>query len=731
MTDNSPILSLPLIQPAQAQKHVTHNEAVMALDVVVQLAVADRTRSTPPATPAEGDRHIVATGATGTWAGQAGRIALWQDGAWQFVAPLPGFRAWVAAEEAVASWNGTVWATLADGPLTVQRLGVATSPDAVNRLAVASEATLLSHAGAGHQLKLNKAAASDTASLLFQTGWSGRAEMGTVGADGFQIRVSADGSSFATALEADPATGTLRLPQGVRSDGFTLRDAADPTKQAVFSLTGIGAGQTRTLTLPNGSGEVAILATNQTFNGNKTFSGGFTVSSATATLGSNAGNTTLGMGTGATGAGQSKTVNIGTGGLTGSATTVTIGSDQAGAAGTLVVNTPVVSFASAVTSVAMTEATVSARFMGLGGATGDATNRLSVNSPAVLFNHAGAGTETTLNKAAAGNDAAIAFKTGFSARGLVGLLGNDDLTVKVSPDGTSYAEAMVVRAATGRVELPRPAELVVQTTAPAAPAAGRLALYARGRAGQAWLDVARPSGRDFPLQAHMGVNRVATWGPLSAANVGTMGMPRTGTGTVSTPALSATNLSTSMRRWRVTSAATADSAAEERSGQWICWRGNAAGLGGWTLVSRLSLTTIQPTGMGFFGLYGSTSALPATQVLSAVTNCIGIGYQAGTHTNWQIVTNDATGAPTLSDLGSAFALNTTDVLTLYLGAAPNAATVGLRLVNESTGVVQEVTLSADLPADSQFLSPRHFMNNGATAAAVAFDCAGLYVETDF
>ena len=148
-------------------------------------------------------------------------------------------------------------------------------------------------------------------------------------------------------------------------------------------------------------------------------------------------------------------------------------------------------------------------------------------------------------------------------------------------------------------------------------------------------------------------------------------------------------------------------------------------------MSRLSLTTIQPTGMGFFGLYGSTSALPATQVLSAVTNCIGIGYQAGTHANWQIVTNDATGAPTLSDLGSAFALNTTDVLTLYLGAAPNAATVGLRLVNESTGVVQEVTLSADLPADSQFLSPRHFMNNGATAAAVAFDCAGLYVETDF
>ena len=42
---------------------------------------------------------------------------------------------------------------------------------------------------------------------------------------------------------------------------------------------------------------------------------------------------------------------------------------------------------------------------------------------------------------------------------------------------------------------------------------------------------------------------------------------------------------------------------------------------------------------------------------------------------------------------------------------------------------QEIT--ADLPANTQFLSPRRFMNNGATAAAIAYDCSGVYVETDF
>jgi hypothetical protein len=62
--DLSPVLSLPLIQPAQAQKHVTHNEALRMLDVLVQLAVASRSLTAPPTFPADGARWIVAPGAT-------------------------------------------------------------------------------------------------------------------------------------------------------------------------------------------------------------------------------------------------------------------------------------------------------------------------------------------------------------------------------------------------------------------------------------------------------------------------------------------------------------------------------------------------------------------------------------------------------------------------------------------------------------------------------------------
>ena len=185
-----------------------------------------------------------------------------------------------------------------------------------------------------------------------------------------------------------------------------------------------------------------------------------------------------------------------------------------------------------------------------------------------------------------------------------------------------------------------------------------------------------------------------------------------------------------MRRWRLTSAATVDSAADQRS-SFACWRGNGAGLGGWTFITRISLATLQATGMAFFGLYGATGALVTTLTLSAVVSCIGIGFQRGAHNRWQLVSNEASGAPTLVDMGASFAIATGGVLTLFIAAAPNAGTIWVRVVDDVSGAVFEQEVSADLPAANQFLAPRLFMNNGATAAAVACDSSGLYLETDY
>jgi hypothetical protein len=155
MSDQSAILSLPYILPSQAQKHVTHNEALRLLDLAVQLSVKDRDRTAPPAAPVAGDRHIVASGGSGDWAGQDGAVALYAVGeGWVFTPPLPGWRAYVEAEVAMTVWDGSAWQSLAPEFQNLEGVGVNTGFDAVNRLAVASEASLFSHEGAGHQMKV-------------------------------------------------------------------------------------------------------------------------------------------------------------------------------------------------------------------------------------------------------------------------------------------------------------------------------------------------------------------------------------------------------------------------------------------------------------------------------------------------------------------------------------------------------------------------------------------------
>ena len=211
--DNTPNLGLPYIMAAQAQKHVTHNDAIRSLDALVQLTVLDRDLAAPPGVPVDGSRYIVAASPAGGWAGQAGKIAAFQDGAWAFFTPREGWLAWVGDEDVLCVWDGTAWITAGGGSVNPTPLvGVNTTADATNRLSVKAAATLLDNAGAGHQLKLNKAATANTASLLLQTAYAGRAELGLAGDDDFHVKVSADGASWHEAIVIDRATGAVSLP---------------------------------------------------------------------------------------------------------------------------------------------------------------------------------------------------------------------------------------------------------------------------------------------------------------------------------------------------------------------------------------------------------------------------------------------------------------------------------------------------------------------------------------
>lgn len=205
-------LALPYLMPSQAQKHVTHNEALRMLDALVQLSVADRSRRVPPSAPAEGDRHIVGSSGEGPWEGKDGQVAAWQGGAWAYFQPAEGWRAWVQEEQSLLLFRDGQWGPLAGEFQNLAMVGINATADPVNRLTVASDAVLLNHGGGGHQLKINKAGPGDTAGLLFQTGFSGRAEMGTAGDDNFHVKVSKDGSTWHEAILIDSETGAVSLP---------------------------------------------------------------------------------------------------------------------------------------------------------------------------------------------------------------------------------------------------------------------------------------------------------------------------------------------------------------------------------------------------------------------------------------------------------------------------------------------------------------------------------------
>ncbi|SIQ18211.1 Protein of unknown function [Rhizobium sp. RU35A] len=295
MADTTPNLTLPYILPSQAQKHVTHNEALLRLDQLVHLTIEAETAS-PPATPTEASRYAVASGATGAWAGRAGTIAIWQDGGWSFLAPRAGFLAWFRSTGKIMAYGGSGWVEpgLPD-TLTPARLGIGATPDSSNRLAVSSPAILLNHAGAGHQLKINKANASDTASLLFQSNWSGRAEMGLAGNDMFSVKVSADGATWRTGLSID-GQGRVTLPARPMARAHRAAGTSSPASGASTGFSTLAleqGGVTLGAALAGGGNTLVVPATGL-------YALGLTVSAAsssghTVTLRRNGSSTLLGL----------------------------------------------------------------------------------------------------------------------------------------------------------------------------------------------------------------------------------------------------------------------------------------------------------------------------------------------------------------------------------------------------------------------------------------------------
>lgn len=106
---DTPLLSLPLLQPAQAQKHVTVNEALSVLDALSQITIASVSMTTPPIGVTDGTVFSVPQGAVNAWTGEDGNLAIAINGGWRFVTPRRGWRAMVDDIGVEARYDGTNW----------------------------------------------------------------------------------------------------------------------------------------------------------------------------------------------------------------------------------------------------------------------------------------------------------------------------------------------------------------------------------------------------------------------------------------------------------------------------------------------------------------------------------------------------------------------------------------------------------------------------------------------
>ncbi len=96
---------LPFLEAGQAQKELTHNEAILAIDRLLHPVVLSRQLSTPPLDADNGLAWIVGPSPSDEWVGSAGKIAIRDGSGWAFISPTFGMIIWISDEGAATVWN--------------------------------------------------------------------------------------------------------------------------------------------------------------------------------------------------------------------------------------------------------------------------------------------------------------------------------------------------------------------------------------------------------------------------------------------------------------------------------------------------------------------------------------------------------------------------------------------------------------------------------------------------
>lgn len=289
-------LLFSFVEQSQSQKEVTVNEALAKIDATINRGAISIGSITPPISPNEGDLYILGDSTTDDWLDHDKEIAYYFNGAWKFLAPNEGLTIWVNDEDTLYSYDGVDWvasiSAIGVNDLTditinsalsnevlqydgtnfvntsnldnISRVGVNTTADATNKLSVKSDAVLFNTNTGNSQVKINKTSSSDNASFLLQDGFSGRAEFGLIGDDDFQLKVSADGSSFYQSFVVDRTSGKLNIKQDVDfADKAVTRAELKDYSETVS--TNAASGAAATINIESGNVHQVTLTDDCTF----------------------------------------------------------------------------------------------------------------------------------------------------------------------------------------------------------------------------------------------------------------------------------------------------------------------------------------------------------------------------------------------------------------------------------------------------------------------------------
>ncbi len=259
-------LKLPLLAAAQAQKHVTINEALTLLDLLTGVIPAlSRAATSPPGGDSDGDIYILPGSGTGDWTGyNADDVVMMIDGGWRRTLPSQGMVAAIADEGGQQLiYDGAAWTDF--GSFTPKGAWDSGTTYAKRDLVEHGGYAFISKAGSN----LNHAPDTAPASGTYWMYWPAPAGAdGTDGVDGADGADGAPGSSdvvgtSATSVDIDSVSVddeiAFTIVEADRGWGIGARlsaaSAADPVNYLAGTVVAYAANTlTLKVTDKNGSG---------------------------------------------------------------------------------------------------------------------------------------------------------------------------------------------------------------------------------------------------------------------------------------------------------------------------------------------------------------------------------------------------------------------------------------------------------------------------------------------